>query len=275
LILIRNKSIIQDGLLKFANQKIIELTGFSNEEAIKKPFIDFVSDEHREFVGSRYKKRMLGEEPPIRYEIDILSKDGRKIPVEINASVIEYNKRPAEMAIIRDITERVKSEKELRRLNRALKVLSECNQTIVRAGEESKLLRDICNNTVYFGGYRLAWVGLAGQDEAKTVRPVAQSGYESGYLDKINITWADTEQGRGPTGTAIRTGKTCICRNILTDPGYAPWRSEAVKRGYASSIALPLISESRVLGALNIYAVEPDAFDSEEVKLLTELATQL
>jgi signal transduction histidine kinase len=62
---------------------------------------------------------------------------------------------------------------------------------------------------------------------------------------------------------------------MLTDPKYTPWRVEASKRGYASSIALPLFTDDQVIGALNIYAVEPDAFDSAEVKLLMELGDDL
>jgi len=171
--------------------------------------------------------------------------------------------------------ERRRAEEELRRVNRALKALSECNQALVRATEESDFLHDICRIVVQVSGYRLAWVGLAEQDENKTVRPVAQMGYEEGYLDTVNIMWADTERGRGPTGTAIRTGKPSMARNILVDPNFAPWRAEATKRGYASSIALPLLADGRAFGALNIYAAEPNAFDDEEVKLLTELADDL
>ena len=173
------------------------------------------------------------------------------------------------------LARRKEVEKALRRSNRALTTLSECNQALVRASEESDLLHDICRIIVEIGGYRLAWVGFAEQDEAKTVRPVAQTGYEEGYLDTVEITWADTERGRGPTGTAIRTGKPCVVKDILTDPNYTPWRSEASKRGYESGIALPLNADPRVLGALNIYAAEPDTFDAEEVKLLIELADDL
>jgi signal transduction histidine kinase len=104
---------------------------------------------------------------------------------------------------------------------------------------------------------------------------VAQKGFEDGYLEAANITWADTERGRGPTGKAIRTKKPSIVRNILQDPNFAPWREAASERGYASSIALPLIAENRSIGALNIYANEPNAFDAEEVHLLSNLALDL
>ncbi len=161
---------------------------------------------------------------------------------------------------------------ELFRANRAYRVLSRCNQTLIRAAEESRLLHEICKIIVEAGGYRLAWVGFAEQDEQKTVRPAAQAGYEDGYLETVNITWADTEHDRDPTGTAISTGKPSVVRNILTDPNYAPWRAEAIKRGYASAIALPLVVNGNPFGALNIYAKEQDAFDEEEIELLTELA---
>lgn len=90
---------------------------------------------------------------------------------------------------------------------------------------------------------------------------IVSAGYHDGYLDLARITWADDERGRGPGGTAIRTGRMAVSQSALTNPSFAPWRSEALKWGYASSIALPLILERKVIGALTIYASEPDAFD--------------
>ncbi|HEY9206715.1 MAG TPA: PAS domain S-box protein [Candidatus Methanoperedens sp.] len=105
--------IVQDGRLKFANSKMVEITGFNVEDAMGKPFIDFISPDFKEFVLSRYKKRMAGEHVPNKCEIEIISRDSRNIPVEVNASLIEYDGRLAEMGIIRDITERKRAEKAL------------------------------------------------------------------------------------------------------------------------------------------------------------------
>ncbi len=168
-----------------------------------------------------------------------------------------------------------RSEEALRKINRDLKVITMTNQVIIRATEEAALLKDVCRTIAEVGEYRFVWVGFAEQNEEKTVRLIAYAGHEEGYLDTVNITWADTERGRGPTGTAIRTGKPSVVKDILTDPDYAPWRDEAVKRGYASLISLPLIANNKTLGALNIYAMETDAFDIEEVNLLTELANDM
>ncbi len=166
-------------------------------------------------------------------------------------------------------------EAQVLRANRALRTLSSANQAVVRAHTEAELLDNVCRAVVEEGGYRLAWIGYAEKDREKKVRPTAQAGYEEGYLETLKITWADKKRGRGPTGTAIRTGQPAMARNILTDPQFAPWRQEASKRGYASSLVLPLLADGVVFGALNIYAGEADAFDKEEVNLLSDLAADV
>ncbi len=110
--------IIQDGLLRFANSKIVELTGFSLEEAIGKSFIDFVAPEYKGIVMDRYRRRLSGERVASRYEIDILTKDGSRTPVEISASLIDYEGRPANMAMIRDIIDRKLIEEELQKVEK-------------------------------------------------------------------------------------------------------------------------------------------------------------
>ncbi|MBL7192247.1 GAF domain-containing protein, partial [bacterium] len=170
---------------------------------------------------------------------------------------------------------RKKAEEDLLRVNRALKALSRCNQAIIYIQDENELLNEICHIIVEIGGYRLAWVGYAEDDDYKSVHPVAQVGFEDGYLETLQITWADQERGRGPTGTAIRTGEASIVKNIHENGRFAPWREEAKKRDYASSIAIPLKSEGKTFGAMNIYSAKADAFNEEEVRLLTELADDL
>lgn len=163
----------------------------------------------------------------------------------------------------------------LRRVERAYRCISRCNRLVISALPEAALLQRMCKLAVDDAGYRLAWVGYAVADAARTVRPVAQYGYEAGYLDSIRIDWADDAYGAGPTGTAIRTGKAALARNILDDPSYDKWRAQALARGYAASVALPLVDDTRCFGAFNLYAAEPDAFDEAELELLTEMAMDL
>jgi PAS domain S-box-containing protein len=174
-----------------------------------------------------------------------------------------------------DITKRKRAEEELHKLNKAYKALSDSSQATIRAEEEQKYLEEVCRIIIEDCGYSMVWIGFVEDDEAKSVRPVAHAGFEKGYLETLALTWVDTERGRGPTGTAIRTGKVAVCRNILTDPAFTPWREQAIQRGYASSIVFPLRSENKVFGAISIYSKEADPFCEAEVKLLTELADDL
>jgi len=175
-----------------------------------------------------------------------------------------------------EIAERQRAEKALHRLNRELRAISDCNQALMRATDEQTLLNDVCRIVCDEAGYRMAWVGYPENDNAKTVRAVARAGAEDGYLASAGITWADTEQGRGPSGTSIRSGKSDCIQDFTTDPKAAPWRDSALQRGYRSSIALPLKDEGEnTFGILCIYSTEPKAFFPDEVRLLEELAGDL
>ena len=175
-----------------------------------------------------------------------------------------------------DITERKRNEEVTRRLNRELRAISDCNQVLVRVEDEQTILEDICRIVCDEAGYRMAWVGYAEQDEAMTVRPVAWAGYDAGYIAQANITWQDSDRGRGPTGTAIRSGKTITIQDLEKVGESHLWRNDAVQRGYHSSIALPLKDESgSVFGSFNIYASERNAFTGDEIRLLEELAGDL
>jgi PAS domain S-box-containing protein len=171
--------------------------------------------------------------------------------------------------------ERKRAEEKLAKLNQTLQTLYQCNQALVHATEEYELLRSVCRILFEIGGLRMAWVGYREFDEEKTVRPIALAGCDEGYLKRIKITWDLTEMGRGPTGVAIRTGTTCWTKDNLTDPNLAPWRTEDVRHGYASSISLPLISDGEAFGALTLHAEEPEAFTESAVAQYTDLANNL
>jgi PAS domain S-box-containing protein len=164
---------------------------------------------------------------------------------------------------------------QLKRTNRALRTISQCNKILVSASDEQELLKEMCRAILKGGGYRMAWVGYAEEDEAKTVRPVAQAGYKSGHVETLKLTWADAERGSGPLGTAIRTGKACVVKTVAGGPIDPLWRACATENGFASCIVLPLITNGTSFGVLSIHAAEPDAFDTEEEKLLSGLAEDL
>ncbi len=173
-----------------------------------------------------------------------------------------------------ELEQKRQAEERLKALNRALLAASASHHALLDAAAEPELLRDICRVVVEVGGYRFAWVGFAEDDAGKTIRPVASAGYEKGFLESARMSWAETAP-RGPGGEAIRTGRPSVVRDIARDPGYFSWREQARQRGYASAVALPLGKGGQTFGVLNIYASQEDAFDDEEVKLLSDMASDL
>ena len=172
--------------------------------------------------------------------------------------------------------DRVKTVDSLRRLNRELHAVNSCHQILMRSKDEQSLLNGLCRIICEDAGYRMAWVGYIEHDINRTVKPVAWGGIEDGYLTKANITWADTPQGRGPGGLAIRSRKTACIQDFMVDPHASPWRDAALQRAYRSCIALPLLDdEANPFGILCIYSTKPHAFTPAETRLLEELASDL
>ena len=257
------------------NKGAEDLYGFTREQAIGKVACEFLQTRFPESL-ERVVSQVI-DKGQWAGELRHTTSGGKEIVVESRWALRsgEDGRPAAFLEVNRDITSRKVVEERLRKADRAFRTLSECNQAVIRQTEEMQLLHDICRTVVEVGGYRMAWVGFAEHDEKKTVRAVAHAGYDDGYLEKAGITWADEERGRGPTGASIRTGETCISKNALQNPLFEPWLMDARPRGYASSIALPLVVEGKITGALTMYAPEPDAFDEQEVVFLRSLAENL
>ena len=202
--------------------------------------------------------------------VQILVHELQRHQAELEIQNEKLRRAQEEFTVVHD-----RREAQLRRSNRTLRAHSHSDQAMIHAVGEQEYLNAVCRIIIEDCGHAMVWIGYAEEDENKTVRPVAHAGFDAGYLETLKITWADTERGRGPTGIAIRTGKPSLCRNMLTDPNFEPWRAEAVKRGYASSLVLPLTEEGRVFGAMTLYSKEPDPFSEDEIALLTDLANDL
>ena len=174
-----------------------------------------------------------------------------------------------------DITEQKRLEAALQANARELQLLSEINNTLVHAKSEEELLRACCRIMVETGGYRMAWVGFAEEGPGKPVVPVAHYGYEDGYLKVVKITWADAEQGQGPGGRAIRSGKVEIAEDFCADPVMTPWHEEALQRGYHSVIALPLRLSEGNMASLIAYRAKNGGFSISERRLMEQIASDL
>jgi diguanylate cyclase (GGDEF)-like protein len=167
------------------------------------------------------------------------------------------------------------TQAELERLGRALRTLSGSNRALLRAIDEASLLQDVCRVVAETAGYRGAMVCRAEHDPGQTISVLAEIGFGEDIGDVGALTWSDGEQGQSTTGTAIRTGAPCLVKDVRVR-GLAPtWREFARKRGFGSLLSLPLRVEGSVFGSLTIAAPEADAFEDDELRVLTEAADDL
>jgi PAS domain S-box-containing protein len=175
-----------------------------------------------------------------------------------------------------DVSARKCAEEGLARTARALRALSGVNEVLVHAETEDDLLAAVCEVVVRDAGYALTWVGYAEQDEGRSVRPRMHYGEGSDYLESVTVSWGEGPLGQGPTGRSIRECEPVVMHDMQTDPSYEPWKGPAIARGFESSVSLPLVDQNGVtFGALVIYSRDRDAFDGEEMNLLSEMAEDL
>ncbi len=272
---------VETGLVVEVNDIFLKRTGYRREEIINQPVPDLfwiVPEEKARF------DQVLRHQGFVKFmEVTLGGINGSQNRGFLVCEPIEYARQKCLLSVFLDydgylhaIHDLNRSQERLNRLNRALLVKSKCSQVQVHATEELVLMQDICRILIEVGGYRLAWVGLVEHDLAKTVRPVAYSGYDEGYLANLQVNWneADT-RGKGPVGRSIRSGCPVSAQNILTEPGFEPWREEAHRRGYAALLVLPLLAESQVFGVSTLYSAQAEAFDAEETQLLMEMANDL
>jgi len=176
----------------------------------------------------------------------------------------------------RQLIARKQAEETQQRLNRELRAISNCNQTLLRVVDEPTLLHEVCRTVCREAGYRTAWVGYGQHGDAETVRPVAWAGADGARPAAGQLARADAEAGSWLAAMAMRTGRSVCVQDVATDPQAVLWRESALQRGHRSIIALPLKDESgNTLGVLTICSTEANVFTPDEMRLVEELAGDL
>jgi diguanylate cyclase (GGDEF)-like protein/PAS domain S-box-containing protein len=172
----------------------------------------------------------------------------------------------------REIREHKNSEIKIQRLTQLYAALSHCNQAIVRCTRANELYRQICRDSVEFGGMKMVWIGLT-DAEKQCVVPVAWAGDGIEYLHKIDMVLTQGAPFRdGPSGTAILENRPVWCQDFSLDPSTLPWRELASLYGWGSKAALPIHRNGGVVGVFCLYAGKTHAFDEDVQDLLLKMA---
>ena len=254
------------------NPALCAIVGYSADELLTMTFEAVTHPDDRPEDRAVTQRLLKREVETIRRVKRYRHKDGRLRWAQVNSSLVVDDAGAPRYFVsqIQDITERKRADEELQRANRALRTISNCNQVLVHASDESTLLREICHVMVRDGGYRLAWVGLAEAGAESGVRTAAiASDTEDG---DARLSWAAL--GTEHLAAAIRDGEPAICPDFRA-ANAGQWRDEALRFGYRSCVAFPLLADGRALGALAMCSGDDVSFDVAESTLLKELADDL
>jgi diguanylate cyclase (GGDEF)-like protein/PAS domain S-box-containing protein len=238
-----------NGRIADANEAAVQAYGYTREELIGLPF------------------STIGAELAIdsTVETEHARKDGGRFPVELNAVRAEIDGQPYVFVLARNISVR-------RRRQAFERVLHEIDRRILQNQTLDDILTFACAEIAEQYGYALVQLSLRDDDGTVTIRN--GGGVEIDFLADLQVRWDDSDGGRGPTGTAIRTGRAQF-RDLASDPGFAPWRARALEHGLRFATAVPLIAKDRVLGALSLFTRAEHEIDLESMNHLFAFADQI
>ncbi len=200
-------------------------------------------------------------------------RDGRYIPIHDRGTFVPGPDGQAlRMAgIMADITERKHEEAELRLRNRQLLALVASAEAMGSFVTMEEAARGICEAALSAFGAVMAWVGLV-VPESTELTFLVSAGRDEGYTEKVRVRWDLSPRAMGPTGRAIKNRRPEVMN--VDDPRFAPWREEALMRGYRTVCALPLLHGEEIRGAVTLYSESPSAFGPDTFDVLEIFARQ-
>lgn len=257
------------------NRGAERMTGYRSEEVLGRSLCMLLPEEYLAQDADVVAAILRGEHVS-HFESCRLRKDGGRLVVSSSASPIRdaVGNIVGISRISRDITAQRENEHEIARLGRLYAALSQINQAIVWEKTRPALLQKVCDVLVEFGEFSMAWIGMA-NPASQRMLPLAISGDDQGYVQQLEIYVDDRPEGRGPTGTAYREGRTVVCADTLAESMTRPWREAMERSGFRASAAIPIHEGGTVCGTLNVYSNEPTFFGEREVALLEEAAGDL
>src|SRR5579859_1474759 len=165
---------------------------------------------------------------------------------------------------------------EIERLNWSLTTITDITRVLVRAKTEHEVFLAACEAATRHDYYEAAWIALPRQDVARSAVVGASAGRAKGYAKDLKISWGDIPLGRGPTGTALRTGKLQICNRPEKDKNYTPWMARMNSFGLKCSLSVPIrLPNGTIIAAMTVYSRHPEAFTQKEADLFGQLGDDI
>lgn len=157
-------------------------------------------------------------------------------------------------------------------LEKYFKMLSECNQILLRSDDEKILAQDICDSITSVDGFDAAFIGLLKHNRLNLE---ITSGMLKPYADKIIIALDDPKYASAASGRALKDGQIHIYNDVTYEKDYDPYREIINETGLKANMAVPIKVDDKIIGTVGIYSKNVGIFTEVEKKLFGELSGDL
>ena len=264
---------VQAGKFLAANPAICGMLGYTQKEIVRIGVPDIHLKQDLPHVTEQLGKLLHGE-TQTSADIRVMRKDGSVFYADIKAASIRLGGKDCLLGIFRDITERKQAHDRIAYLNRVYAMLSGINTLIVRVRDRDELFREACRIAVEAGGFRMSLIGIVDRSSMQVV-PLASAGKDAELLNAIKVILASSENAPNTMiAQAIRKKEPVVSNDSRDDPRVLFGKQYALS-GVRSMVILPLMVSNEAVGVLALYAGESEFFHAGELKLLTELASDI
>ena len=258
-----------EGKIVEANERAVSFYGYTLDELYNLTVYDI-----RYSPGKKDLLRTLDDENGKTFETVHLRKDGKKIPVEVSARHIDIDSQRFYQGIIRDISERKEVEKRLDHSNRLYATLSQVNQTIVYTNKKQRLFSEICRVIIEFGKFPFVFI-CSFDSKTKQIELADYGGQFKDFAEWLVDFSNNNREKFNPIIKSIDTNCFVAINNYDEIKNNDALKTETVKRGLKSNILVPIHLNKKIVGVLSIYSLENYFFNTDEINLVVEIATDI
>lgn len=253
-----------DGCVTMWNSAAERIFGWNKEEVLGQ-YLPFVSG-NKQDVFLTLCKRALSGESFMGVEVRQLKRDGSPIDISISAAPVRDAQGDIEavVGVVDDITER-------KRTQAVEALLYEIDQLVLQGRTLDFILSHVCKCLVDILAYPL--VCICTKEEDGSIGISAQAGTHVNHLRNLHVLCNNTSECQCPTSLAIRKGHAQA--SDMQEPAFSQYREHASRYRLCSFISVPLCTQGRIFGTLNLYALKSNAFDAKTVRLLENLAKRI